>query len=67
MAKGIHGDRLYKGTKRIGGKVFDLVGWYEKKSEAQERADRVRRIGRLARVVKEKQPNLPTRWLVYRR
>ena len=66
-AKGIHGERLYSGTKTIGGVKFELVGWFEKKSEAQERAGRERRRGFNARVVKEKQSNLPARWLVYRR
>lgn len=66
-AGGIHGDRLYSGTRTFGGKTFVLVGWFEKKSESQERADKERRRGFNARVVKEKQSNLPARWLVYRR
>ena len=66
-ARGIHGDRLYSGTKTFGGKKFELVGWFEKKSEAQERAGKERRLSYNARVVKEKQSNMPARWLVYRR
>lgn len=65
--KGIHGDRLYSGTKTFDGKKFELVMWFEKKSEAQEQADKERRRGYNARVVKEKVSNLPARWLVYRR
>ncbi len=57
----------YSGTKTIGGKIFDLVFWSEKKSEATARADSERRKGYNARVVKEKLSNLPARWLVYRR
>ena len=57
----------YSGTKTIGGKKFDLVGWSEKKSEATARAESERRKGYSARVVKEKLSNRPARWLVYTR
>ncbi len=69
MAKerGIHGDILYSGRKKIGGKLFELVAWFERKSEATERADKERRRGYNARIVKEKLSNRPARWLVYRR
>jgi len=57
----------YKKTRVFGGKRYDLIHWYEKKSEASARAKQERKNGHLVRIVRLKYSNWPDRWLVYRR
>ena len=41
-------------TLKLGGKFFTKMEWFTKKSNAKKYADRFRKRGKLARVVKEK-------------
>ena len=41
-------------TLKLGGKFFTKMEWFTKKSDAKKYADRFRKKGKLARVVKEK-------------
>tara|TARA_Y100000361_G_scaffold150663_1_gene166712 strand:+ start:156 stop:395 length:240 start_codon:yes stop_codon:yes gene_type:complete len=41
-------------TLKLGGKFFTKMEWFTKKSDAKKYADRFRKRGKLARVVKEK-------------
>lgn len=44
--------RLTK-KRTFNGKVYSLLSWYPSKKEANEKADKLRQQGRLARVVME--------------